>query len=144
MVRWRPRAYAAVEGGGYSVGYSVARLQSGHLDANYRRARRTGDLGSSRALSTIVRASGCASLLLYVLLYRTDAYLPGQLDRTLIDFALSSGVGLFVPKSSRGVGCQGYGLPDQATTVRWRPLASAVVGGHCYSLGYSVDLGAGR
>lgn len=64
--------------------------QRDHLDANYRRARRTGDLGSSRALSTIVHASGCAPLLLYVLLYRTDVYLPGQLDRILIDFALST------------------------------------------------------
>jgi hypothetical protein len=38
--------------------------------------------------------------LLYVLLYRTDTYMPGQLDRTLTDFALSTGVGLFVPKPS--------------------------------------------
>ena len=56
------------------------------LDANYRRARRPDDLDSSRALCTIVHASGCASPLLYVLLYRPDASLPGQIDRTLIDF----------------------------------------------------------
>lgn len=58
------------------------------LDANYRRAREPDDLGSSQALSSVVHASRCASLLLYVLLYvllyRTDVYLPpGQLDRTL-------------------------------------------------------------
>jgi hypothetical protein len=73
----------------------------GPLDANYRRARRTGDLGSSRALSTIVHACGCAPLLLYVLMYRTDAYSLGQFDRTLTESALSTGVGLFVPKPSR-------------------------------------------
>jgi hypothetical protein len=43
-------------------------------------ARRTGDLGCSRALSTIVHASGWVSLLLYIPLYLADAYLPGQLD----------------------------------------------------------------
>ena len=58
------------------------------------------------ALSTIVHASGCVPLLLYVLLYRADAYLPGQLDRTLADFALSTGVGLFVPKPTRDAACQ--------------------------------------
>ena len=48
-----------------------------------------------------MHASGCAPLLLYVLLYRTDAHLPGELDRTLTDFALSTGIGLFVPKPTR-------------------------------------------
>jgi hypothetical protein len=40
-----------------------------HLDANYRRAPRQSDLASSQVLSTAVHASGCASLLLYFLLY---------------------------------------------------------------------------
>jgi hypothetical protein len=46
--------------------------------------------------------------------------------------------GLFVPKPSRGAGCQGCGLPGLGSIVRRCPLASAAVGGDCYSLGYSV------
>ncbi len=42
----------------------VRRLQMTPLDANYRRVRQTDDLGSWEALSTVVHASGCASLLL--------------------------------------------------------------------------------
>src|SRR6266496_1201933 len=64
-------------------------------------------------------------------------YLPGQLDRTLTDFALSSGVGLFVPKPSCGADRQRRDVPDLGTIVRQRPLASTAVGGDCYSLGYS-------
>jgi len=44
-----------------------------YLDANYRRARRPGDLTSSLALSSVVHASGCPSLLLYFLLCSVDA-----------------------------------------------------------------------
>jgi len=45
------------------------------LDANYRRVRRLDDLGRIRVLPTVVDASSCASLLLYVLLYGVDAYI---------------------------------------------------------------------
>jgi hypothetical protein len=44
-----------------------------HLDANYRRAPGSGNLGSSQALPTVVYASGFALLLLYILLYGVDA-----------------------------------------------------------------------
>ena len=37
----------------------------------------------------VVHASGCASLLLFILLYGVDAYLPGQLDRNPADVAIS-------------------------------------------------------
>jgi hypothetical protein len=40
------------------------------------------------ALSTVVHASGCAPLLLFILLDRLDAYLPGQLDRNPADLAI--------------------------------------------------------
>jgi hypothetical protein len=36
------------------------------------------ELGRSPALSTVVHASGCASLLLYVLLYGLDTYTSRQ------------------------------------------------------------------
>ena len=42
------------------------------LDANYRRVRRLTDLGSLSMMSALVDASGCASLLLYFLLYGLD------------------------------------------------------------------------
>jgi hypothetical protein len=56
--------------GGYDLvlGFNKPGLAD-HLDANYRRARGWGNLGSSRTLPTIAHASGCASLLLYILLY---------------------------------------------------------------------------
>jgi hypothetical protein len=79
--------------------YSPRRARNGHDALDGRSAgpprcelpaRATNcDLGSSRALSTIVHASGCEPLLLYALLYRTDACLPSQLDRTLTDFVLN-------------------------------------------------------
>jgi hypothetical protein len=72
-----------------------------HLDANCRRVRRPDVLGSLRVLFTVVHASGYAPLLLYILLYGIDAYLLGQLGRTPADFAISTGVGLFVPKPTR-------------------------------------------
>ena len=60
--------------GGFPPGGQASQSDpaSDPLDANYRRVRQPDDLGTSRALSTIAHASGCASLLLYVLLYRTD------------------------------------------------------------------------
>lgn len=48
--------------------------------SNCRRARRPDDFGSSRALSTVVRASGCASPLLCILLYGVDAEVPSHQD----------------------------------------------------------------
>jgi hypothetical protein len=46
--------------------------------------------------------------------------------------------GLFVPKPSCRTDCQGFGMPGLGNTVRRRPPPSVVVGGDCYSLGYSV------
>lgn len=57
--------YAAVEGGCYSVGYSVARFRSDHLDANYRRGHASPIQTPSSGVSEAVRASGCAPSLLY-------------------------------------------------------------------------------
>ena len=39
------------------------------LDANYRHVRRPDDLCSYQELSTVVHVNGCASVLLYLLLY---------------------------------------------------------------------------
>jgi hypothetical protein len=44
-----------------------------HLHANYWRVRGPDDLGSLQRLCTVTQASGCASLLPYVLLYEVDA-----------------------------------------------------------------------
>lgn len=51
------------------------------LDANYRRALRQDNPGSCQALSTVVHASGCASLLLYVLLYGVGTQVSGQIGQ---------------------------------------------------------------
>lgn len=51
------------------------------LDANYQRALRQSDFASSQALSTIVHARGCTSLLLYFLLYGVDAQSPSNLTK---------------------------------------------------------------
>jgi hypothetical protein len=48
------------------------------------------------------------------------------------------GCGLFVPKPTRDVDCQGSGLPDLGSDVRRCPLASTAVGGDCYSVRYSL------
>ena len=48
--------------------------------------------------------------------------------------------GLFVPKPSRRIDCQGHIVPDLGAIVRQRPLASSAGGGDCYSLGYSVGV----
>ena len=121
----------------HAVGHPRSPLD--HLDANYRRARQPDGLGSSQALSTVVHASGCASLLLYVLLYGVDVQVSGQLGQILARSVLSAGVGLFLPKPSRDAVCQGRDVSDLERTVRRRPLASAAVGGDCYSLGYSAS-----
>jgi hypothetical protein len=42
------------------------------------------------------------------------------------------------PKPTHGAACLRCGLSGLGTAVRQRPLASTVVGGDCYSLGYSV------
>ena len=65
-------------------------------------------------------------------------HLPQRVSHARFD-----GVGLFVPKPSRGAGCQRCGMPDLGTTVRRRPLASTAGGGDCYSLGYSAPDGFG-
>jgi hypothetical protein len=44
------------------------------LDANYRRVPGQDEFGRYSALSTAVHASGCAPVLLYVLLYGPDTY----------------------------------------------------------------------
>ena len=69
--------------------------------------------------------------------------LPAQ-GRALTFKRQQSMPGLFVPKPSRGAGCQGSGLPDLGTTARQRPLASTAGRGDCYSLGYSAQAGIGR
>ena len=51
---------------------------------------------------------------------------------------IRDGGGLFVPKPTRDVDCQGGGLPDLGSTVRRCPLASSAVGGDSYSFGFSV------
>ena len=53
-----------------------------HLDANYRRARGPDNPSSLQGLSMVVHASGCVSLLLYVLLYEVDVQAAGQLGQT--------------------------------------------------------------
>ena len=92
------------------------------------------------ALHDLVHApTGCAPCCcMSALLYRTDAYLPGQLDRTLADFALSTGVGLFVPKPSTDADCQRRSIPGLRQTVRGCPLASTVDRGDCHSLCHSI------
>lgn len=52
-------------------------------------------------LVTVVHASGCAPLLLYVLLYGLDTYASRQLRQTPASGARSTGVGFFVPKAER-------------------------------------------
>jgi hypothetical protein len=51
---------------------------------------------------------------------------------------LSQFIESYFPKSSHGAGCHRCCTSDLGTTVRQRPLASTVVGGDCYSVGYSV------
>jgi hypothetical protein len=114
------------------------RRRPDHLDANYQRAPGQADLGSSQALSTVVRASGCTSLLLYILLYGLRTYASRQLGQTPASHARSTGVGLFVPKPSTGAVCQRRSGADLEPNVRECPLASAAVGGDCHSLRHSV------
>jgi hypothetical protein len=54
-----------------------------------------------------------------------------------------AGIGLFVPKPSRGADYQRCITPDLGVAVRQRLLASIAVGGDCYSLGYSAPGGFG-
>jgi hypothetical protein len=54
-------------------------------------------------LFTVVHASSCALLLLYVLLYGVDVYVSGQRGQTPARSVPSTGVGLFVPKPTRDV-----------------------------------------
>ncbi len=44
---------------------------------------------------------------------------------------------LFAPKPIRAADCQGCGMPDLGIIVHWYLLVSVVVGGDCYSVGYS-------
>ena len=44
------------------------------LDANYMRVPGRDELGRQPAVSAVVHASGCAPVLLYVLLYGLDTY----------------------------------------------------------------------
>jgi hypothetical protein len=75
---------------------------------------------------------------------QAQAQALGANRRTTLDHAAVSNTiriaGLFVPKPSHGADCQRCRTPDLGTTVRQHPLASAVVGGDCYSLGYSVHV----
>lgn len=106
-VRQHPLARAA--GGGDWLTHLVSRLLASgprsdddHLDVNYARVTNV----RPRQLARTVHDRACQWLcapVLYVLLYRADAYLPGQFDRTLTGLALSSGVGFFVPKPTRDV-----------------------------------------
>jgi hypothetical protein len=43
-----------------------------HIDVNYLRVRGPDNFSSLQGLSIVVHASGCVSLLLYVLLYEAD------------------------------------------------------------------------
>jgi hypothetical protein len=62
IVCWRPRPSAAVCGDRYSVGYSVARLRSDHLDANYRRVQPPRWGRSSRPPRTSSITSGRSAI----------------------------------------------------------------------------------
>jgi hypothetical protein len=84
-----------------------------------------------------VHASGCAPLLLYVLLYGLDTYASRQLGQTPASHARSTGVGLFVPKPSHDGGCQHFGMPDLGTTVRQRPLVAVSIVTDTWLLGLS-------
>jgi hypothetical protein len=88
-------------------------------------------------LSTVVHASGCASLLLYVLLYRVDVQVSEQFGQTRRD-QFSTSVGLCVPKPSTGTDCQRRGASGLGYTVHARPLAFTAGGGDCHSLTQSV------
>lgn len=57
MVRQRPRTYVAVEGGYYSIGYSVEGLRSDPLDADYRHVRGLAGLSSQYTVFAVVHAS---------------------------------------------------------------------------------------
>jgi len=52
--------------------WTLTRAASDPLDANHRRARGPDNPSSLQGLSMVVHASGCVSLLLYVLLYEVD------------------------------------------------------------------------
>jgi hypothetical protein len=85
----------------------------------------------------VVRASGCVSLLLYVLLYEADVQAAEQLGQTPTR-SLSSPA---LASSSRSQRARSptttVMLSDLPRTVRGRPLASAGVCGGCYSFSYS-------
>ena len=83
-------------------------------------------------MSAVVHASGCAPPLLYILLYGVDVQVSVQFGQAPARSVLSTGVGLFVPKPTRDVDCQGGALPDLGSIVRRCPLPSAAVGGDCY------------
>jgi hypothetical protein len=89
-------------------------------------------------VSTVVHASGCAPLLLYILLYGLDTYASRQLGQTPGIHVRSAGVGLFVPKSSTDANCQRRSIPGLGQTVRGCPLASTAVRGDCHSLCHSA------
>ena len=76
----------------------VRRAQLTPLDANYRHAGLSVALGSSQALSTVVHAGGCASLLLCILLYGLDAMCQDSSVTFPAGTALTTGVGLFLLK----------------------------------------------
>jgi hypothetical protein len=61
------------------------------LDANYRRVPGPDELGSWRALSTVVHASGCAPLSRYVLLDGFDTYASRQPGQSPASHARSAG-----------------------------------------------------
>jgi hypothetical protein len=61
-----------------------------------------------------------------------------RMDRAVVTNA-SRTAGLFVPKPSTCADCQRCGTVYLGIPVRQRPLASAAVGGDCYSLGYSAS-----
>jgi hypothetical protein len=94
--RWRRlvREWSTLDGRDGSAWDEYGRRSSpGLLDANYRRVPGRDELGRQPALSTVVHASGCAPLLLYVLLYGLDTYPSRQLGESLVSRASSTGVG---------------------------------------------------
>lgn len=62
-----------------------------------------------------------ASLLLHILSYGVGAYVSGQFDPTPTDFALSTGVSLFVPKSKNMRGLQAPQQVWPGTDRPWVP-----------------------
>jgi hypothetical protein len=69
-----------------------------------------------QGLSTVVHASGCVSLSLYVLLYEADAQAAEQLGQTPARLLLFTGPGLFVPKPTRECGLPGL-FPNRRTPL---------------------------